>query len=360
LFFHAAILAPTRPPIQTLCTGARLVRISDAMPARPLRPPIPPPAHSKTAAPASPADGLKSDVLRGALASALAGRPADLETWLCRYGSGAEQRPNLKLAAALGAELTAVAPAGAGSAGAVPRLLARLGGNDAAPDGPAVFLPIAAAFGWVARLAGGHDRGAGWAALAELCGDERAPVRLGAREALRTLAVRPRGGDDLLRAAGDWLDIEDREVRYGAAGVVLEVLADRQIVALLGRGEALLEFVSRVIDEVAAAPRSAERSDARRRVLLALPAACAAIAAQLHAGDRGPSWLEAACAEARHPDLRAALSSAMLALRKLESSQGTAVVQRIRTALEGSAKPPRDPTRRRPGTGRGKESRRVK
>jgi hypothetical protein len=39
------------------------------------------------------------------------------------------------------------------------------------------------------------------------------------------------------------------------------------------------------------------------------------------------------------------------------SGQGAALAQRLRAALEGSAKPPRDPTRIRRGAGRGKSTR---
>jgi hypothetical protein len=299
------------------------------------------------------ADGLKSEPLRAALAAALAGRPKDLETWLCRYGAGPQHRPNLRLAAALGAEL-------ASAAGPVARLLARLGANDAAPNTPEVFLPIAAAYGWVARLGAGRDRGEAWAALAELAADERAPVRYGTREALLTLALRPDGADELLASAADWLTIEDRERRYGAAGVVLEVLADRRVVAAVGDPEDLLALLSRAIAEIALAPRSAERSDARRRLLLSLPAACIAVAAGLRGGDRGPAWLETECTNARHPDVRGALSDAIVALRHAPQGPSAALIQRLRQTLEGSAKPPRDPTRRRPGIGRGRESRRMK
>jgi hypothetical protein len=307
----------------------------------------------------STVDGFKSDAMRAALASALAGKPRDLETWLCRYGSGAEHRPNLRLAAALGTELVA-APASATRTGAVARLLARLAANDAAPDTPEVFLPIAAAYGWVARLAAGEDRDAGWAGLGELAADERAPVRLGVREALRTLATRPGGAAQLLRAAIDWLEIEDRTVRYGIAGVAMEVLSDRQVATGFDNPAELLDYLSRVIEDIATAPRAAERSDARRRALLALPGAGAAIVAHLRAGDRGTAWLEAACISARHPDVRAALSETILGLRRIATGPGPAVIQRLRQALEGSAKPPRDPTRIRPGTGRGRESRRMK
>lgn len=299
-----------------------------------------------------PADGLKSEPLRRSLAAALAGKPADLETWLCRYGLGAEPRPNLKLAAALAAELCAAPGA--------PRLLARFAADDAAPDTPGVFLPIAAAYGWAARIAAGIDARDGWHALGELAGDERAPVRLGTREALLAHALRPDGGAELLSAAVSWLQLDDRELRHGVAGVVLEVLSDRRVMASIGAPQRVLDYLTSVIDEIADAPRSAERSDARRRLLLALPAACDAAVVALRGGDLGASWLEAECIRARQPDLRGALSDAILRLRHLAAGPGPETVQRLRHALEGSAKPPRDPTLLRPGTGRGRESRRMK
>jgi len=305
-----------------------------------------------TSPPPPPADGLKSEPLRRALAAALAGKPNDLETWLCRYGLGAEPRPNLKLATALAAELCA--------SPAAPRLLARFAANDAAPDTPEVFLPIAAAYGWAARIAAGRDPREGWHALGELAGDERAPVRLGTREALLVHALRPGGGAELLSAATDWLQHEDRELRYGAAGVALEVLGDRRVVASIGSPQPLLDYLTAVIDELAAAPRAAERSDARRRLLLALPAACGAAVVNLRRADLGASWLEGECTRARQPDVRGALSDAILGLRHVAPGPGAETIQRLRSALEGSAKPPRDPTRRRPGTGRGRESRRMK
>ncbi len=299
-----------------------------------------------------PADGLKSEPLRRALAAALAGKPADLETWLCRYGLGAEPRPNLRLAAALATELVAAPGA--------PRLLARFAANDAAPDTPDVFMPIAAAYGWAARIAAGRDQRDGWHTLGELAADERGPVRVGTREALLAHALRPGGAAELLSAATDWLQYEDRELRYGAAAVALEVLADRRVVAAIGSPQPFLDYLTSVVDEAADAPRSAERSDARRRLLLALPAACGAAVIAVRAGDVGASWLEAECTRARQPDVRAALSSTILALRHVAPGPGAETIRHLRQALEGSAKPPRDPTRIRPGTGRGRDSRRMK
>ena len=322
-------------------------------------------------------EGLRSEALRAALTAALAGKPGPLEDLLRRHGDGHGARPNLRLAAAFGAEMAALP-------GSASRLLDRLGANDVAPDTADVFLPIAAAHGWVGRLrtdhlgnpgrvpepsrdgarraelAGSprdHEVGAAWDALAMLAGDERMPVRLGTLAALASFAARPGGGDALLARAIDWLEIDDREVRFGAAGVVVEVFADRQAVAGLADPEPLLDYLSRAIAAVAGAPRAAERSDARRRLLLALPRTLAGVAAGLRAGDRGAAWLEEECRSATHPDVRGALSNSVLILADKSSGQGAALAQGLRAALEGSAKPPRDPTRARPGAARGKSSR---
>ena len=302
---------------------------------------------------ASSHEGFRNEALRAVLASALAGKPEALEDLLRRHGDGHGARPNFRLAAAFGAEISALP-------GTASRLLDRLGANDGAPDTADVFLPIAAAHGWVGRLRADREVGAAWAALAPLAGDERMPVRLGTLDALASFAGRPGGGDALLARAIDWLEVEDREVRFGAAGVVIEVFAARQALAALADPEALLDYLSRAIAAVAGAPRAAERSDARRRLLLALPRTLATVAAGLRAGDRGAAWLEQECRAARHPDVRGALSKTVLILADKSSGQGAALAQGLRAALEGSAKPPRDPTRIRPGAARGRSSRPVR
>ena len=295
-------------------------------------------------------EGLRSEALRAALASALAGKPGPLEDLLRRHGDGHGARPNLRLAAAFGAEMAALP-------GNASRLLDRLGANDGAPDTADVFLPIAAAHGWVGRLRADREVGAAWEALAMLAGDERMPVRLGTLAALASFVGRPGGGDALLAQALDWLELDDREVRFGAAGVVVEVFADRQALAALANPEALLDYLSRAIAAVADAPRAAERSDARRRLLLALPRTLAGVAAGLRAGNRGAAWLEEECRNATHPDVRGALSKSHPDPRRQIVRPGAALAQGLRAALEGSAKPPRDPTRARPGAARGKSSR---
>jgi hypothetical protein len=302
--------------------------------------------------PAPGQEGLRNEALREALTSALSGRTAALEQLLARHG-GHGTRPNLRLAAAFGAELAALP-------GTVAPLLEQLGDNDAAPDTPEAFLPVAAAYGWAARLAAGREVGTGWAALALLAGDERTPVRMGTLEALATLAARPREAKALVAHAGEWLELDDRETRFGAAAVAVEVLGRRQLLASLSDPEPLLDYLSRVIAAVVEAPRAAERSDARRRLLLALPATLGAVAAAVTTADRGATWLEEACRNAHHPDLRAALSDMVVALADRASGQGAMLAERLRGALKGSAKPLRDPTRLRKGSGRGRTSRTIR
>jgi hypothetical protein len=297
-------------------------------------------------------EGLRNEALQAALGAALAGRTSALEQLLARHG-GYGPRPNMRLAAAFGAEIAALP-------GTVAPLLEQLGANDAAPDTPEVFLPVAAAHGWAARLAAGREVGTAWAALAPLAGDERTPVRVGTLEALVSYAARPRAAAALVAAAADWLDLDDREERFGAAGVVVEVFARRQVLATLSNPEPLLDYLSRVTAEIVDAPRAAERSDARRRLLLALPPTFGAVATTFTAGERSAVWLEEVCQNARHPDLRAALSNVIVAIGDKASGQGALLADRLRAALEGSAKPPRDPTRRRPGAGRGRSSRTIR
>lgn len=302
---------------------------------------------------AFPNEGLKSEALREALRTALAGKPAALEDLMCRYGGENNARPNLRLAAAFGAEIAAMP-------GTVGRLLSRLSATDAGPDTSLVFLPIAAAYGWVGRLRAGLDVDQAWTALAELAADERAPVRLGTLDALSAFALRESHSDALVVRALGWLDDDDRERCFGTAALVVEVFANRQVLAALGDLALLLDYLGRTIGRVAGAPRSAERSDARRRLLLSLPQTLASVVG-VGGDERGAAWLEVLCTEARHPEVREMLSTAILRSRASKApGQSASVTARLRAAMEGSAKPARDPTRKRPGTNRGKASRRMK
>jgi hypothetical protein len=308
--------------------------------------------------------GLKSEALKQALTAALAGHPDDLETLLARHGGMPAPRPNLELAAAFGSELASVR-------GEILPLLERLTRVDAAPDTAEIFLPIAAAHAWVALIRTRREVEAAWAALPVVLADERAPVRLGIRDALVQLLGQPGQSDRLVERAQGWLaDIADRDERFGVSALVAEVLADKTVLANLADDAALRAYLSGVIDDASAAPRTASRMDSYRRVLAALPRALAAAVARgssttsgrvgTGVGDTAESWLAGACAAATHPPVRDALSEAIAQLRLPAHGQSAGVVAALRLALEKSAKPPRDPTLIRPGLGRGKRSRPIR
>jgi len=299
-------------------------------------------------------EGLRSEALREGLTAALAGKPERLEDLLCRYGGGADPRPNLRLAAAFGAEIGA-------RGAAAERLLARLAADDADPETPRVFLSIAAAFGWTSLLGTPALAGRAWTALGELAGDERAPVRVAAVEALRVFAAGAGRALALVTAAEGWLSLDDLDARFTAAAVAIEVLRDRRLVSALAARAELTGYLDRVVGEVAGAPRSAQRLDGRRRLLQALPPTLTLVVGAPGASARSAiEWFEQLCATADDPEVRSVLSSAILGLQGESIGASPVLVERLRELMAGSAKPLRDPTRLRPGVGRGKASRAMR
>jgi hypothetical protein len=296
-------------------------------------------------------DGFRNEALRAALRSALGGKRAALEELLTRHGGVQGAVPNFKLAMAFGAEV-ALFPDSA------ERLLREFGDDPSPAESPRVFLPIAAAHGWAALARERRDPEPAWGALLELAADSRRPVRLGVVHALCELSARDEDADMLVTRALEWLEVDDPEIRFAASAVALEVLSDAHVLGAVGDDERCLAYVSRAVDTLSDASRAASRLEGRRRMLTSLVAVCAAIVRQLRAADRGSSWMAAECERATHPDVRSALSQALLALAKSNVPRGT--VERLRKALEGSAKPLRDASRVRPGTGRGRKSRSIR
>jgi hypothetical protein len=300
-------------------------------------------------------EGLKSEALRAALAQALAGDSARLSELLARHGALPSPKPNLKLAQAFGAELSS-AP------GEVGPLLTRLSQSADEDAGARAFLPIAAAHGWAGRIRAGRELELAWAALQELCADTRAAVRLGTLDALVGLATREGGADQLVQRATGWLEGmdrrgADRELGFGAAALVVEALGEPRVLSGLRDVDGLLAYLSALLDCIGGAPRAAERSDGRRRVLTSLAASLPVVVSSLRAGERGNTWFLAECERTAHPDLRRMLSDCIV---KLHGQGGEAGVAPLRRALEASAKPLRDPTLKRKGTGRGKQTRRTR
>jgi hypothetical protein len=299
-------------------------------------------------------EGLKSEAMLAALEEALTGRSARLEDLLARHGGLPGPKPNLKLAQAFGTEVGPLP-------GELMPLLTRLADEDAAPDTARAYLPVAAAHALVGRLRAGREVEPAFRALFTLAADERSPVRVGTVDALITLGSRNDLADELVRRGHTHVTEEDdRELCFGAAALVVEALGDPRVLACIGDSEALLAYVASVIDRISSAPRSAERSDGRRRALTSLARSLPPVVMSVRADDRGKHWLEAECERAKHPDIRRALSDAIVRLAAQGHSLGGTAVEELRKSLEGSAKPLRDPTLVRPGTGRGKSSRRTR
>lgn len=300
-------------------------------------------------------EGLRNEALREALSEALSGKPRRLCELLIAHSALPSPRPNLKLAAAFGNEI-------GGAPAAAARLLTALAAEDAAPDDPRVFLPVVAAHGFAGRIRAGREVEESFTGLAQLAADERGPVRIGTLDALISLGVREGGADTLVTRGREWLASDERELRYGATALMLEALGDKAVLATLTDHEALLGYLTGILDEVADAPRAAERSDGRRRILLSLPRSLAAAAASIRGGARGVEWLREQCERTTHPDLRKALSQSIEALRTGAHGQSGAVIESLRKSLSASAKPVRDQARVRlaPGQGRGRRSRQIR
>ena len=190
-----------------------------------------------------------------------------------------------------------------------------------------------------------------------MAADERAPVRMGASDALALLCAREGAVDELIARADGWLDDPLRELGYGAVATVLEVLSASQLIASAREHDALHSFLSRVMDTMADAPRSASRSDGRKRVLRSLPNMLANLIAASRAAQGSAQWFTQECERMRDPELRAVLSQALQRMGDLRNAPARAQIDELRAALSGSQKPLRDPTRVRPGSGRGRRSR---
>jgi len=215
-------------------------------------------------------------------------------------------------------------------------------------------LPVAAAHGWAQRVRAGHELAPAWHGLLELTADERSPVRVGTLHALIELCVHEGAADVLVARADGWLDLDDRELAFGSSALVLEALGEPRVLGTVRDHEALLAYLSRVLDEVANAPRAAHRSEGRRRALLSLPIALTSVVTLVRANDRGVDWFRTEAERAKHPDLRAALSQVLIRLGSVARGARRGVVEQLRQTLEGSAKPIRDAARVRPGHGHGR------
>lgn len=293
------------------------------------------------------AEGLGSTELKRMLELALRGDSRELIFWLCRFGGQPGPRPSVSLASGFGAEAASHGDRALG-------VLSLFAKNVAAPDTAEVFLPIAAAYGYAQLVARGKAVRQAWAGLFELAADERAPVRVSTAAALIELCAK-KTPDPLVIEAESWLAHEDRELRWGAFAVVCEVLSERRALDPMLDRDRWLAVLAGLLADLADAPRAAERSDARRRVLAALPSPIAVAAQSFRGTPSGIDWLDAQCRIAKQVDVRAALNLAIEKLRKRGGSEKVETLLALNEALASSAKPDRHAARVREGTGRGKK-----
>jgi hypothetical protein len=78
------------------------------------------------------------------------------------------------------------------------------------------------------------------------------------------------------------------------------------------------------------------------------------------AGDRAVAWLTEQCERSEQPQMRAVLSDVIVRMQRNPQGIGRAKVERLRKTLEASAAPLRDGVVIRPGTGRGRGTRRIR
>ena len=197
-------------------------------------------------------EGLHSEPLRAALASALAGKPAALEDLLGRLGDGHGARPNLRLAAAFGAEISALPGIRRACSIGSARTMARPTRPRCSSRSP----PRTGGSGGcrpIARSARPGRRSRRWRATN---GRPFASARW--MRWHRSPGVLVAGARCWRRRSTGWTS-SDREIRFGAAGVAVEVFANRQVLAAVADPETLLDYLSRAIAAIADAPRS--RSD---------------------------------------------------------------------------------------------------
>lgn len=294
----------------------------------------------------APVTEIRSEALRATLAHALAtGDVREFSAYLARSSHLPGPRPNLELAQAAGAALAAAGrPA--------ERIVREFAALDADDGTPYVFLPMVAAYALAATF-GGAARDARAAArtletLGELGEDERSVVRRAVEDALAAGAPHyPGGVDALVSALIPWCGTFTR------GSVALGAIGDRRVLDAVHDHVALVDAIDAATAALEDAPRAKERDPGRRRLLEALPRTVTAAAT---ASRQVAEWLAIRAAASRNADVRRALEEIVSRLR----TRGERKTERTAaaTALDASAKAPRDPTLLREGMrGRGKKRR---
>lgn len=232
-------------------------------------------------------------------------------------------RPNLEFARAAGIAIAARR----GRADALVRALLAHTGE---------FQLIVGAQVLAQRALAGIDARNAMTQLHDMAGEPRHLVRLGVISAVRdVIAAR---GDDALAEFAAWTD------GYLHAHVVLEALADRQVLDKLRTPTELLARLDEAFALADESPRAAERSQGLRSLREGLPVEVAVMAARF---GEVIDWV-AGKTSMQRPETREVVRNMIAALRKANLKDAEAL--RLLGALDATAKPPRNPDRIVEGT----------
>ncbi len=277
---------------------------------------------------------LKSEQLRGALDRFIASGDRLVFSLLTRHGGLPGPKPNHELAAAFASELLTRRR----DADPVLRELLAGDADTVRATLPSIFLPVVAAHALAARLVAGVDARGSAEALSELASDVRKVVRDGVVAALVGASARL-----------DLFAIPELRDGFLAKSVLLEALSVRAVCDRVARPDELVSLLDAAASEIVDAPRSAERSQGRRRLLEAL-------------GESVPvffrfpevrAWL-VEVSRTESPELRGALEQAVSAVQRHGASNTE--LDPVRAALDAAAPKRRDPlSYKGPTRGRGRK-----
>ncbi len=286
---------------------------------------------------------LRNEVIARALDQAIASGDRRVVTLLAHAGNASGARANVELAAAVGEEL---ALAGGPGADALLVTFLAVGERKAQGRNPEVYLPYVAAFALAARIVRGRGESGAWADLHGLAGDGRALVREGVVTALTRAALsRPALVAEFLERASSWTD------GFLHAAVALELLTTKPFLETPLDIDVLRARLDEAIDLAENAPRSAERSQGRRRLLETIEQALVPLL--MRHRSLGP-WLQGKLGS-QQPELRTAFEG--LVQRLSRAGAPLDLLEPLRSELDRSAPPRRDPTTfRGPTRGRGRKA----
>jgi len=273
-----------------------------------------------------------SSPLATALASAIGGKPAELFR-LLENGSGLPgPRMNVTLATAFADACLAAAP----RADALAFELASLPADEARGASPKEFLTVAGILAVAARAARDEAlRGKVLALLEEKADDPRFRVRDAVPMALAMLG--PSMKDGLAEHVAPWTD------RYFHAAAVLRALGEKSWLETFPSTEpaAPLDLFDAAFRLAHDAPRSAFRYPGHKALLDALAVAAPRLLRRFPAAafERLRAWGAAATV----PELRELVRGVVIDPKTGRAPSDDA--KRVLESLDGSAKPPRDPTK---------------